>query len=73
MRGLALCLVAGALVIAGCGSDDNSSSAPNQEKVAASSGASGAAAGVSAKAAPTAASLCSAEGKGKTKRQCVAA
>jgi hypothetical protein len=71
MRGLALCLAAGALVIAGCGSDNNSSNAPKQEKVAASGG-SNASAGVSAKGRATPASLCAAEGKGKPKKQCVA-
>src|SRR3954471_3651980 len=73
MRGLALCLVAGALVVAGCGSDDNSSSnAPQQQDVAASGGTTSSAAGVSAKGRVTAVSLCTAEGKGKPKKQCVA-
>jgi hypothetical protein len=73
MRGLALCLVAGALVVAGCGSDDNSSSnAPQQQDVAASGGTTSSAAGVSAKGRVTVASLCTAEGKGKPKKQCVA-
>ena len=71
MRGLALCLAAAVMAVAGCGSDDNSSSAPNQEKVTAS-GATGAPAAVSAKGRATPASLCKSEGKGKPKRQCVA-
>jgi hypothetical protein len=74
MRGLALCLVAGAIAIAGCGSSDNpSSSAPGQAKVTASAGISGASAAVSAKGRATPASLCTAEGNGKPKKQCVAA
>src|SRR4051812_10905358 len=73
MRGLALCLVAGAIAVTGCGSDDNSSSnAPSQEKVAASSGTTAASAGVSAKGRATPSSLCAPEGKGKPKKQCVA-
>jgi hypothetical protein len=73
MRGLALCLVAGAIAVAGCGSDDSGSpaQAPNQETVAASGGTA-APAGVSAKGRATVASLCTAEGKGKPKKQCVA-
>lgn len=73
MRGLALCLVAGAIAIAGCGSDDNSSSkAPAQQNVTASGGTTTAAAGVSAKGRATPASLCTSEGKGKPKKQCTA-
>jgi hypothetical protein len=73
MRGLALCVVAAALVVSGCGSDNSSSSkAPKQQPAAQSGAASGSAAGVSAQAATTPSSLCAPEGKGKPKKQCVA-
>src|SRR4051795_1935558 len=73
MRGLALCLVAGAIAIAGCGSgDDSSSKAPAQQNVTASGGTTTGAAGVSAKGRATPASLCTSEGKGKPKKQCTA-
>jgi hypothetical protein len=65
--------VAGAIAVAGCGSDDNSASAPKQEKVTASGGSSGQSAAVSAKGPATPSSLCTAEGKGKPKKQCVKA
>lgn len=64
--------MAGAIAVAGCGSDSNNASAPKQEKVTASGG-SGQAAAVSAKGPATPASLCTAEGKGKPKKQCVKA
>lgn len=74
MRGLALCLVAGAIAVTGCGSDNGSSgSAPKQEKVTASGGSSGQSAAVSAKGRATPSSLCTSEGKGKPKKQCVTA
>lgn len=73
MRTLAACLVAGAIAIAGCGSDDDSSSkAPAQQSATASSGTTAAAAGVSAKGRPTPSSLCTPEGRGRPKKQCVA-
>src|SRR3954468_12420093 len=72
MRGLALCLVAGAIAIAGCGSGDSSSKAPAQQNVTASGGTTTGAAGVSAKGRATPASLCTSEGKGKPKKQCTA-
>jgi hypothetical protein len=65
--------VTAAIAIAGCGSDDNSSSAPKQENVAASGGAGGGSAAVSAKGRATPGSLCTSEGKGAPKKQCVAA
>jgi hypothetical protein len=73
MRGLALCLVAGALFVAGCGSDDNTARAPQTSSVATTSSGSGQSAAVSATATPSAASLCALEGKGKPKKQCAAA
>src|SRR3954452_8626703 len=72
MRGLALCLVAGALVIAGCGSSDESAKAPKSEQAAASGGTVTTAAAVSAPGAATVAVLCTSEGKGKPKKQCTA-
>src|SRR4051794_35350264 len=72
MRGLVPCLIAGTIAIAGCGADgDSSSSAPKQQNVTAS-GTTGAPAAVSAKGRATPASLCTAEGKGQPKKQCVA-
>jgi hypothetical protein len=73
MRGLALCLMAGAIAVAGCGSDDSGSSAqaPNQEAVAASGGTA-APAGVSGRLAISPASACKDEGRGRPKKQCIA-
>lgn len=73
MRGLALCLVAGAIAVTGCGGSDNNASAPKQQKVTASGGSSGQPAAVSAKGPATPNSLCTDEGKGKPKKQCVKA
>jgi hypothetical protein len=66
MRGLALCLIAGALLAAGCGSNDGAANAPQAQSVAAS-GVSDTTAGVSAQGTPTPAALCTGEGKSKTK------
>lgn len=74
MSGLAPCLVAAALVVAGCGSgNDNPSSAPKQEKVTPSGAGDGQPAAVSATGRATPASLCAGEGRGGPKKQCVAA
>jgi hypothetical protein len=62
-----------AIAIAGCGSDDNSSSnAPVQQTATSSGGTSMGSAAVSAKGRVTPASLCTSEGKGKPKKQCTA-
>src|SRR3954469_1880502 len=74
MRGLALCLAAAALIATGCGSNNSGSGSnpPSSQQAAAKGGSSTQAAGVSAQAAATPASLCTAEGKGKPKKQCTA-
>ena len=72
MRGLALALVAAAVLVSGCGGSDNSSSsAPKQTSVAQSGTTVAQAAGVSAKKL-TVSGLCAPEGKGKPKKQCTA-
>jgi hypothetical protein len=65
--------VAGALAITGCGSGGDNASAPSQEKVTASGDGSGQPAAVSAKGRATPSSLCTGEGRGKPKKQCVKA
>src|SRR6476619_6806153 len=72
MRGLALCLVAGALLIAGCGGSDQGAKAPVSSQATASGTGSGQDAAVSAAARPTPASLCTVEGKAALKRKCAA-
>ena len=69
MRGLALCLVAGALVVAGCGSSDSGSKAPASQQAASKSGTTQSV-GVGAAPRATPASLCQPEGVAKPKKQC---
>src|SRR4051794_1712609 len=72
MRGLALCLVFGALVIAGCGSNDSSSNAPKAQNATTQGTSSGQSAAVSAAGRVSAASLCAPEGQAKLKKKCAA-
>lgn len=73
MRRLAPCLVAAALLATGCGSNNDSSGAkaPASSQAAASGAGSQQSAAVSAVGALTPASLCTPEGRGKPKKQCV--
>ena len=72
MARLALCLVMGALVIAGCGSDNgnSSSNAPKSQNAAAQGTGSGQSAAVSASGALSPTTLCKPEGKAKLKKKC---
>ena len=73
MRGLALCLLAGALLVAGCGSNNasTSASAPKAAPAATTAGGATQTAAVSGQGHVTPASLCTPEGGGKPRRQCV--
>src|SRR3954454_5127619 len=71
MRGLALCLIAGALLVAGCGDKDPGASAPVASTATKTTTGSGQSAAVSAAPVAKPASLCAVEGKAALKRKCV--